>query len=90
MTVFACACVTLAATDSAPIATTALAPAKAAATRNVCFFTFDQPPINLIGVDLQCASRMSLHVILPVDSQPHRRRTQHCPKLTALFKRTLF
>jgi hypothetical protein len=54
------------------------------------FFTFDQPPIDFIGVDLQCASRMSIHVILPVDSQPHRRRTQHRPKLTALLKLTLF
>src|SRR6476620_11042198 len=77
MTVFACACVTPAATDSAPIATNALAPAMAAATRNVCFFTSDQPPIDLIGLDLQCATRMSLYVILPVDSQLHRRRTQH-------------
>jgi len=49
----------------------------AAATRNVCFFTSDQPPIDLIGLDLQCATRMSLFVILPVDSQLHRRRTQH-------------
>src|SRR5258707_12625434 len=90
MTVFACACVAPAATDSAPIATTALAPARAAATRNVCFVTFDQPPIEITGVDFQCASRMSLHVILAVDSQPHRRRTQDRPKLTALLKRTQF
>src|SRR6476659_2017255 len=79
MTVFACACVTPAATDSAPIATNALAPAMAAATRNVCFFTSDQPPIDLIGLDLQCATRMSLYVILPVDSQLTRRRTLHRP-----------
>jgi hypothetical protein len=89
-TVFAWARVAPASTDNAPIATTALAPVRAAATRNMYFFTFDQPPIDFIGFDIQCASRMGPHVILAADSQPHRRRTQRRPKLTALLKRTLF
>ena len=70
--------------------TAALVPARAAAIRNVYFFTFDQPPFDLIGVDFQCASQMSLHVILAVDSQQHRSRTQRRPKLTAPLKRMLF
>jgi hypothetical protein len=56
----------------------------------VRFFTFDQPPIDLIGVDIQCASRMSLQWTSQWIPTYIERRTQRRPKLTALLQRTLF
>jgi hypothetical protein len=45
-----------------PIATTALAPTMAAANRNVCFSTSDQPPIDPNSVGVQCNSDLSRYI----------------------------